>query len=49
MQTALAAAPDIRAARDCTRGGLASALNELAGEAGLTVELTRRAYLCSPK
>jgi hydrogenase expression/formation protein HypE len=39
MQAALAAAPDIRAARDCTRGGLASALNELAEEAGLAVEL----------
>lgn len=38
MQAALAAAPDLRAARDCTRGGLASALNELAAEAGLAVE-----------
>ena len=39
MQAALAAAPDLRAARDCTRGGLASALNELAAEAGVAVEL----------
>jgi len=39
MQAALAAAPGIRAARDCTRGGLASALNEMAGEAGLAVEI----------
>ena len=39
MEAALAAAPDLRAARDCTRGGLASALNELAGEAGLGVVL----------
>jgi hydrogenase expression/formation protein HypE len=39
IQAALAAAPGIRAARDCTRGGLASALNEMAGEAGLAVEI----------
>ncbi|MCC5992972.1 MAG: hydrogenase expression/formation protein HypE [Rhodobacteraceae bacterium] len=39
MAAALKAAPDLRAARDCTRGGLASALNELAAEAGLGVQL----------
>lgn len=39
MQAALAAAPGITAARDCTRGGLASALNEMAGAAGLSVDL----------
>lgn len=39
MSAALGAAPDLRAARDCTRGGLASALNELALEAGLGVML----------
>jgi hydrogenase expression/formation protein HypE len=39
MQAALAAAPGITAARDCTRGGLASALNEMAAEAGLAVEI----------
>lgn len=39
MQAALAAAPGLHAARDCTRGGLASALNEMAGEAGLAVEI----------
>jgi len=39
MQAALAAAPGISAARDCTRGGLASALNEMAAEANVTVEL----------
>lgn len=39
MQAALAAAPNLRAARDCTRGGLASALNEMAVEAGVAVEL----------
>lgn len=36
MQAAL---PWLHAARDCTRGGLASALNELAGEAGLAIEI----------
>ena len=39
MAAALAAAPDLRAARDCTRGGLASALNEMAAEAGVSVEI----------
>ena len=39
MTAALHAAPDLRAARDCTRGGLASALNELALEAGLGMML----------
>jgi hydrogenase expression/formation protein HypE len=39
MQAALAAAPGLRAARDCTRGGLASALNEMAAEAGVAVEI----------
>lgn len=39
MQAALAAAPGISAARDCTRGGLASALNEMAAEAGLAVQI----------
>lgn len=39
MQAALAESPNLRTARDYTRGGLASALNELAAEAGLAVEL----------
>jgi hydrogenase expression/formation protein HypE len=39
MQAALAAAPALHAARDCTRGGLASALNEMAAEAGVAIEL----------
>jgi hydrogenase expression/formation protein HypE len=39
MQAALSAAPGLHAARDCTRGGLASALNEMAAEAGVAVEL----------
>ena len=39
MEAALAAAPDLRCARDCTRGGLASALNEIASDAGLGVTI----------
>jgi hydrogenase expression/formation protein HypE len=42
MQAALEAAPGITAARDCTRGGLASALNEMAVDAGLAVEIDER-------
>ena len=37
MDAVLAAAPDVRAARDATRGGLASALNEMAEAAGVTI------------
>jgi hydrogenase expression/formation protein HypE len=37
MEAVLAAAPGARAARDATRGGLASALNEMAGAARLSV------------
>lgn len=39
MQGVLAACPDLRAARDATRGGLASALNEMAAAAGVGVVL----------
>jgi hypothetical protein len=39
MQAALAAVPGLVAARDCTRGGLVSALNEVAAEAGVAVEI----------
>jgi hydrogenase expression/formation protein HypE len=39
MEAALAAAPGIRAARDATRGGLASALNEMAEAAGVGIEI----------
>lgn len=39
MEAALAAAPGIRAARDATRGGLASALNEMADEAAVSILL----------
>jgi hydrogenase expression/formation protein HypE len=37
MEAVLAAAPGARAARDATRGGLASALNEMAGAAGVSI------------
>lgn len=43
MDAVLAAAPNTAAARDATRGGLASALNELAEAAGVTVELDEAA------
>lgn len=39
MEAVLAAAPDVHAARDATRGGLASTLNEMAAESGVSVEL----------
>lgn len=43
MQGVLAACPDLRAARDATRGGLASALNEMAAAAGVGVVLEEEA------
>jgi hydrogenase expression/formation protein HypE len=43
MEAALAAAPGLRCARDCTRGGLASALNEIAEAASLGVEIDESA------
>ncbi len=49
MQTALAAAPGLHAARDCTRGGLASALNEMAAEAGLGIEIEEAALPLRPE
>ena len=39
MEAVFAAAPGLRAARDLTRGGLASALNEIAESAGLGIEI----------
>lgn len=38
----LAACPDIHALRDPTRGGVATALNEIAGAAGVGIELAER-------
>ncbi|GAA0309758.1 hydrogenase expression/formation protein HypE [Rhodovulum strictum] len=39
MEAVIAAAPGTRAARDATRGGLASALNEMAAAAALGIEI----------
>lgn len=39
VEAVLAAAPSVRAARDATRGGVASVLNELAEAAGLSIEI----------
>ena len=39
IEAVLAAAPGTRAARDATRGGLASALNEIVAAAGVCVEI----------
>lgn len=39
IEAVLAVAPGVRAARDATRGGLASALNEMAEAAGVSVRL----------
>ena len=43
MEAVLTAAPDTRAARDATRGGLASALNEIAQTAGCGIEIDETA------
>ncbi|NNF71330.1 MAG: hydrogenase expression/formation protein HypE [Rhodobacteraceae bacterium] len=40
MEAVIAAAPGTRAARDATRGGVASALNEMAEASGLAIEIT---------
>lgn len=40
MEAVLAAAPDTRAARDATRGGIASALNEMAEASGVGIVLS---------
>ena len=43
MEAVIAAAPGTRAARDCTRGGLASALNEMAAAAGVGIVIEETA------
>ncbi len=48
METVLSAAPDARAARDATRGGIASALNEIALAAGCGIELEEEALPLRP-
>ncbi|MDE2018045.1 MAG: hydrogenase expression/formation protein HypE, partial [Hyphomicrobiales bacterium] len=49
MEATLAAAPGVRAARDATRGGLASALNEMAAAAGVGVEIDEAAIPMRPE
>ena len=49
MEAALRVAPDVHAARDCTRGGLASALNELALDAGVGMMLDETAVPLRPE
>ena len=43
MEAVLAAAPNARACRDATRGGVASVLNEMAQGAGLSIEIIEEA------
>lgn len=43
IEALLAASPDTRFIRDATRGGIASTLSELAGEAGLGIRLEEKA------
>ncbi|MDJ0827320.1 MAG: hydrogenase expression/formation protein HypE [Rhodobacter sp.] len=49
IEAVLAIAPDASAARDCTRGGLASALNEMAAAAGCAVEIEEQALPMRPE
>lgn len=49
MDAAMTAAPDLRAARDATRGGLASALNEMAEAAGVSIEIDETALPLRPE
>lgn len=43
IEAVIAAAPDVRAARDATRGGVASALNEMAEAAAVGIEIDETA------
>ena len=43
MAAAMEAAPNLRCARDATRGGLASSLNEIAAAAGVGIEIEETA------
>ncbi|MGR1582713.1 hydrogenase expression/formation protein HypE [Thalassobius sp. S69A] len=49
MEDVLSAAPDVRAARDATRGGVASALNEMAEAAGVAIEIEETALPIRPE
>jgi len=43
MEAVIEAAPSVRCARDATRGGLASSLNEIASTAGVGIEIEEQA------
>ncbi len=49
MEAVIAAAPDVRCARDATRGGLASALNEIAEAADVGVKIDETALPLRPE
>jgi hydrogenase expression/formation protein HypE len=49
MEAVIAAVPGVRAARDATRGGLASVLNEIAGAAGCGIEIDETALPLRPE
>jgi hydrogenase expression/formation protein HypE len=49
MEAVIAAAPDVRCARDATRGGLASALNEIAQASGMGIEIDEAALPLRPE
>ncbi|KHQ50761.1 Hydrogenase expression/formation protein HypE [Mameliella alba] len=49
VEAVLHAAPNARAARDATRGGLASALNEMAETAGVAIEIDEIALPLRPE
>jgi hydrogenase expression/formation protein HypE len=49
MQAALAAAPGLRCARDCTRGGIAAALNEIAAASGAGIVIDETALPLRPE
>jgi len=49
MEAVIAAAPDVRAARDATRGGLAAVLNEIAGAAGCGIKIDEVAVPLRPE
>ncbi|SFI46886.1 hydrogenase expression/formation protein HypE [Albimonas pacifica] len=49
IEATLAAAPGLRCARDATRGGIASALNEIAEASALSIELDETALPLRPE
>jgi len=49
MEAVIAAVPGVRAARDATRGGLASVLNEIAATAGCGIEIDETALPLRPE